>query len=407
MSTSHIYPVMKYLLTLLLFPLLAPAQLVSFYVKPILTDGNYAASQDSHYVAINKSVTSNNKLLLFLPGTGALTRHYLKFPTLAASLGYHCVSVAYPNTGPTVAQLCAGNNNADCYKNIRQEVCYGTPVSNDVAVDSLNSIRMRLIHLLQYLQNTYPADGWAQFMAGGEPAWERIAVSGHSQGSGHALYLAKTQNCERNLMFAGADDYSNYYSQAANWTYTAGITPPARYFSFLHLEDEVWDYSKQYAVVQACGMTANGDDSTRVDNATAPYSNSHCLYTDIQPLFPGIYSAYHNGMVVDFYTPSSGGQPVYTPVWTYMLTEALPTTITEVAGPTFALYPNPSKGVIHLKTTIPVGSTELEVRNIQGELVLKNNLTASGLMDIDLSPYGPGVYSIRIGTAVLKVVISE
>jgi len=49
-------------------------------------------------------------------------------------------------------------------------------------------------------------------------------------------------------------------------------------------------------------MTANGDDSTLVDNAVPPYNNSHCLYTNAEPshLF---FSKYHDATAVDYFTP--------------------------------------------------------------------------------------------------------
>ena len=74
----------------------------------------------------------------------------------------------------------------------RQEACFGTPVSDDVAIDSLNSIHTRAVNLLLYLDLTYPADNWGQYLATSVTLdWSRIIVGGHSQGSGHACYLAK------------------------------------------------------------------------------------------------------------------------------------------------------------------------------------------------------------------------
>lgn len=230
-------------------------QLTGLFITPNTIDPAYPTTDDSNYVAVNLSVTSNNKLLVFLPGTGARTKNYLLFPNLAADLGYHCISLSYPNGYPTVASLCSGSTDTNCYHDIRQEVCYGTDVSSNITVDTLNSINTRLIKTLNYLDSIYPTQGWGIYLSGGNPVWSKIAVSGHSQGGGHALYLAKTRPCERMIMFAGADDYSNYYSQPANWIHYPSLTPVSKFFSFLNLNDDVWTYSKQFSVVQGIGMT--------------------------------------------------------------------------------------------------------------------------------------------------------
>ena len=382
---------MKYtLITLILLCSMKTfAQLNAFYVTPNSVNNSYVVGEDSNYVVTNPSVPPLNKLLVFLPGTGAKPKHYLLFPNLAANLGYHCINLTYPNGYPTVAMLCAGNSNADCYANLRQEVCYGTPVSEDVDVDSLNSINTRLYNTLSYLAANYPSQNWGQFLSGNTMDWSKIAISGHSQGGGHALYFAKTQSCERMIMFAGADDYSNYYSQPANWTFVPGQTSTGKYFSFLHLNDDVWDYAKQYAVVQATGMTAN-DDSTLVDYLNSPYNNSHCLYTTVTPLYPGIYSAEHNGTVVDYFTPRDGNNdPLYTPVWTYMLSDE----VAEVQSKNemhLSLYPNPATKTINIGNS-SLDPFEIIITTELGQIIHQDS---GNNLSIDCSAFPAGLYFI-------------
>lgn len=377
------------------------AQLTTFYVRPETINAGYTAAQDSHYVAFNPSVTSNGKLLVFFPGTGALTKHYLLFPQLAANLGYHCISVAYPNGSPTVAQMCAGNSDADCYRDIHEEVCYGNDVSTNVTVDDLNSIHDRMVSLLQYLHTQYPSAGWGAFLSSNEPVWNMITLSGHSQGSGHALYLAKTKTCDRLIMFAGANDYSNYYSSSANWVSEAGLTNPSRYFSLLHLRDEVWDYAKQYAVVKDISMTAYGDDSTKIDFLSAPYSNSHCLYTDIEPLHPALAGAYHNGMAVDFFTPLA----MIEPVWTYMLSTMVVDGILDAKSKasTLKLYPNPVTEQLNVTCTSAISSAPIQVLNMYGEVLIEEILEGSG-SSFSTSELKPGVYLLRVNNECVKFV---
>lgn len=215
------------------------------------------------------------------------------------------------------------------------------------------------------------------------------------------------------IMFAGADDYSNYYSSAANWTFLAGDTPTQRFFSFLHLNDDVWDYAKQYTVVQATGMTAGGDDSTIVDNATTPYSNSHCLYTAVEPLYPGVYSAYHNGMVVDFYTPTDANGPIYTPVWTYMLTESV-AGLNELATVENALelFPNPANETVSLRWKTVGQPVVVTLLDAFGREVSMYPLNEQQEIAIPLSGIPAGVYVVRLETtdriiALRKLVVTH
>src|ERR1700741_47470 len=126
------------------------SQLSAFYVYPNATDNNYTMAQDSHYVALNNSVVSNGKLFVFIGGTGSLTKHYKHLPQLAANMGYHAVSISYPNF-PSISASCGGSANSNCYEDFRQEVCYGTPLSSSVSVDTFNCIYTRLVKLLNYL----------------------------------------------------------------------------------------------------------------------------------------------------------------------------------------------------------------------------------------------------------------
>jgi hypothetical protein len=368
------------------------AQLNTFYVTPISTNAGYVAAQDSHLVALNPAVTSNNLLLVFIDGSGSKTKDYTFFPKLAASLGYHVVSVAYPNS-PTIGSVCAASADSMCYDNYRQEVCYGTPVSSSIAVDSLNSIHNRLVNLLTYLSTTYPSDGWGQFVTTNDVNWSSVVTSGHSQGSGHALYFAKTKAIHRVIMFAGVDDYSVRFNKPPHWVYSPSVTPPQNIYSFLHLQDDVEPYPHEYESLKAIGLVNGVDDSTIVDNKTTPYNNSHCLYTNVTPPHAGIASAYHDAPVVDYFTSVNGTQLLYNPVWTYMLTTAQTTGIAEALtnAEELTVYPNPASSEISwsLPSLLPA---DVEVFSLQGASVEK----VKGQTHMDISALPAGVYLLTI-----------
>ena len=384
------------------------AQLNTFYVKPHAIDTGYLAAQDSHYVALNKAVNTNNLLLLLFDGSGSNTKDYLLFPNLAANLGYHVVSLAYPNS-PTVGSLCDASSDSLCFDQVRQEICYGTPVSTKVSVDTFNCIYTRLTKLLQYLSATYPGDGWGQFISNNNPVWSSIVTSGHSQGAGHALYLAKTQNVHKVAMFSGVDDFSTHFNKAAHWIYGASVTPVNKIYSFLHLQDDVESYPHEYQNILALGMFAGGDDSTLVDTKTSPYSNSHCLYTNITPPHATIPSAYHDATVVDYFTPLNGAQPLYKPVWTYMLTDNSNSAgIQQMPGvkEPFEIYPNPVADAIFINRRADIG-VSFKVVNTFGQTILDNNnfeAQVGFLFKANVSNLVPGVYFITDGSNFLKLI---
>jgi len=287
------------------------SQINTFYVKPIQTDINYSAFQDSNLVVRN-TTTNINKLFLFIGGTGSNTQSYQTISNFTGNLGYDVINLSYPNT--VAAASLANISDSLAFNKYRQEVCYGTPLSVDVAVDTLNSIYTRTVKLLNYLNTTYPAQNWSQYLINPTTLdWSKIAVGGHSQGSGHACYFAKFNNLERVLMFSGPNDYSDYFSNSANWLRASGITPMSKHFVYLSLLDEIVPFNKQLTNIEGFGLYPLYD-TTYVDISSSPYSTSHCLYTTQAP---GLAILYHNS-TMKFSSINNS-------VWTYMLTSNITT----------------------------------------------------------------------------------
>jgi len=59
--------------------------------------------------------------------------------------------------------------------------------------------------LLQYLVTEYPDEGWEPFYYAGEPAWNKVTLSGHSQGGGFAAYIAASERVARVARIFGAE----------------------------------------------------------------------------------------------------------------------------------------------------------------------------------------------------------
>lgn len=363
------------------------SQLQIFYVSPNQTDTNYSLQDSSHCIVRNTS-TQINKLFLFLGGTWSIPKNYKFICKVAANLGYDAISLSYPNNVPVYP---LGNNSDSLvFDKFRQEICFGTPQSSHVTVDTLNSIYTRTLKLIQYLAVTYPSQNWGQYLLSPTTLdWSKIAVSGHSQGSGHAAYLAKYFPVERNVMFSGPNDYSSYYNCSAHWLRQAGVTPTNKQFVFLHLQDEVVPFEHQFTNISGLGMLQT-DDTTNVDSIIPPYSNSHCLYSNFTPILNG---KYHGSTCIGIYTPIISGDTLFLPVWQYMLTTPVTTGIINsgIKIPETKIYPNPTSGLFTIEGN-DIHSIEISIFDITGQKLL----SVSNQTEIDISSLASGTYFLRL-----------
>ncbi|CAG5082411.1 BPSS1187 family protein [Parvicella tangerina] len=351
----------------------------SFYVQPVLTDPSYTAAQDSHLV-IRPNTTPLNKLFVFFGGTGSKTMFLQRISNKASDLGYHVINLAYPNSVP--ALFCSNSSDLMCFDNFREELFYGTPVSSIVSIDSLNSLNTRLKNLLNYLSVTYPSDNWNQYISQDSIHWNKIAVGGHSQGAGHAAYCAKKNNVDRVLMFSGANDFSDYYNSPANWITGSSLTDASRFYAFLNLFDEAAGFADQYQNLIGFGMTQT-TDTIRVDNVSSPYNNSQCLYTTSNAQPPQT-NKFHGSTVVDPRTPlDSNGNPIFDPVWDYMLTSATVLGLNETSQVNqTAAYPNPTNGLVRLKVDTQIEDNfiiDINGRHLGSLKIIDNELDISHL----------------------------
>ncbi len=384
---------MKYYLAL--FCVLAffdlSAQTNSFFVAPSQTNTDYEIDQDSHQVVFNLD-ESNEKLFIFFGGTGSNTNSYRTISRFAGGLGYHVLNLSYPNAVP--AAFFANNPDSLSFRKFRQEVCYGTPLSGAVQVDSLNSLHTRIINLLNYLDTEFPNQEWDSFLLNSSSLdWSKIAIGGHSQGSGHAAYFAKQELVDRVLMFSGPNDFSNFYLSSAEWLREEGATPTDRYFAYLSLLDEVVDFEKQLANIQGLGIFPVYD-TVHVDVVDAPYRDSRSLYTT-QP--PGIAILNHNTTVRLSILNNA--------VWTYMLETPLFTNVS--SSPitnNLKVYPNPSASIFKIEKARSSNLNKVQVFDAQGKSVSFNiSYLVDGVI-IDLGTQPQGLYIVQIGDQSVKVV---
>ena len=215
------------------------------------------------------------------------------------------IIISYPNNVP--AAPLGSCSDKFVFDNYRDEICFGNPVSDEIDVNILNSINTRTIKLLEYLHTEYPDQNRNQYLTSSNSLqWDKIIVSGHSQGSGHACYLGKRNLVERVVMFSGPNDYSTFYNKPANWISQIGDTPLNKQFSLLHTQDQIVSFSNQVEILRGLGIITSTETHTKVDNLTTTYSNSNSLSLNISAI------SNHNSTI--------GSSSILTEIWEYMLT---------------------------------------------------------------------------------------
>lgn len=218
-------------------------------------------------------------------------------------------------------------------------------------------------------------------------------MGGHSQGAGHAAYLAKQFAVDRVLMFAGPNDYSDYFSSAANWLEQPGFAAIAKHFAYLSLNDEIVSFSKQFANVFGLGMD-DYSDSTYVDTSSPPYANSQLLYTTQSP-----------GLLLLNHLVPIKFSLINIDVWTYMLTSTITTGLVNNRNDLeISCSPNPVTAVLRLKSTSNLMGKHYVLLNIQGQTIASKIITAVHESDIDLSCIPSGVYFLSIDNYTVRIV---
>jgi hypothetical protein len=220
------------------------AQVVIQRIDPAVTDPAIEMVRGPHLALYDPQVPSRHRLLLFIGGTRSTPESSLKLDTAFTSWGFHAISLDYEDG--VVAVSCAHSQDSTCFDHYRETIITGKGKSDKISVTPANSILNRVEKLLNYLVQHDPDSGWKEFVEDGHPRWSRIVVAGHSQGSGHAAYIAKMFRVDRALIFSGPQDYLADLHEPAPWQSRASATPVDRYFAFLS-ENDTFHVERQIA----------------------------------------------------------------------------------------------------------------------------------------------------------------
>ncbi len=325
-----------------------PSQIIITETKARDTDPDIDNRNQNHLSFYNPSCESNGTLLIHLVGSFDNPNSTMLFPSLAANMGYHVVSIEYPNQR-SAKGICGDSNDRECFYNFRKEIIDGIDLNPDINVNESNSIINRIKKLLIYMDENFENQNWSSFLQGDSINWKKTIVSGHSQGGGHAALIAKEHDVKRIIMFAAPNDYSDVLNTQAEWTLRASQTPDSAYFGFNNLNDRVVNFWKQKEGWDNIGMSSFGD-TINVDINESPYSDSHQLYTNFDITGAG---ANHSSMILDRRLPlDQNGNPIFEEVWEYLLTTAdLISSVDQLnkkPAVTLNLFPNPTGNLLYI-----------------------------------------------------------
>jgi len=294
-----------------------PTPLVPRLITPQVTDPAidwvpaFRPEANHHYVWLDRTLRSNPKLLVFLPGFEGKPRCCQLFEQEAARLGYHVIGLMWENEWG-IGTRCAASSDPDCSGKMRLEAVDGIDRSPFIATSRANSIDNRLTKLLLYLDAQYPGEGWSRFLEDGAPKWSQIAVAGQSLGAGQAALIGTIRHVDRVIMISGPAPEG-----ADPWS-SIGKTPSVKYFQLAHLRDHNTEIA---AHVSSLGLDRFGP-AVAPELSAPPYSGSHVLVTDLEPvggyvgIFPHISTAVDVRVARDAY-----GVPLLRDAWRYLLGE--------------------------------------------------------------------------------------
>ncbi len=202
-------------------------------IPPDQTASKVIKIKGDHQAFWNTDAARGHSLLVSIGGTNSKPSDLAAINTTAAELGYDVIAVDYDNH--VISTTCKESSDPKCFDHFREEITTGKSVSPLVEVDTANGIESRMLSLLQYLKQR-DSTRWGAYMTNDKVAWQKVVVIGHSQGSGHAAYLAKKHLLRAAILLAGPQDrFSN--GQKVAWLHKTSKTPRQRYFAFLHKDD--------------------------------------------------------------------------------------------------------------------------------------------------------------------------
>lgn len=179
------------------------------------------------------------------------------FYNAAAQAGFHVLAITY-RSNSVVGITC--NNDPACFERVRRTLVTGVAAPQaprnlmNITVDE--GIIARVDAAIRYMVAAQPSGGWEQYIAnpaGADAAqriaWSKLIATGHSQGGGHAAFLAQLEPLRRVVQLSSTCDATG--STPAPWTAASrswATSPQTRFVGFA-------------APTQFTGNTPSGGDT--------------------------------------------------------------------------------------------------------------------------------------------------
>ena len=191
-------------------------------LKQISSPNDYNVWNASNVILSPASISESTRLVVFLSGTGASPRKYMRLLRSAQSAGNFVIGLSYLSQPFPVSQSntwCVQKsilNSTNCNKEMHEHVLFGDS-SLEVRGGSYNvwnvgteysvcAVLGKVLHTIKW------GNKFLKYGNGSEESyiidWNKIIISGHSQGAGHAAYLSFKKNIPA-VLFSGPQDCSS------------------------------------------------------------------------------------------------------------------------------------------------------------------------------------------------------
>ncbi len=222
--------------TVLAAPLAAADHIVEHKIQPSRVDPGVRQFDDPSIALTSASVAADAPLAIFLTGTGGKPENTGLMIGTIEQQGYRVIALEYDDT-PPVAQVCPQTPEPACAAQFREMRSYGTGGFTQVVNPVAEAIVPRLVAALKALAAAAPQEGWGGYLDGDRPRWDRIVLSGLSQGAGMAAYIAKTHAVRRVLLFSSPWDVTGRDKHSAPWLSIPTATPMDRWYASYHARE--------------------------------------------------------------------------------------------------------------------------------------------------------------------------
>lgn len=209
--------------------LFGAARLKTYRIKPSAADPR-VTQYDEPSLVVFDGRAGPAPLVVFLPGTDGKPRNARHLMRFVARQGYRAIALKYNDT-PAVDQVCPADPDPSCSEAFRRMRTFGEGASSHVSNPPAESIAGRLTSLLTLLQRRHPKENWGAYLRDGAPDWERMIVSGFSQGAGMAALIAKRFPVAKVVLFSGPWDVVGPERRPAPWLSSPAATPADRWFA--------------------------------------------------------------------------------------------------------------------------------------------------------------------------------